>query len=108
MHTPFAERSQFEAKAALLSEALGCDTAQAQQLLAHLAGYDNPAAVEYGDRDKRTWSSREELVARLLAIRPDLANDRAASLVDSLALPARDGDIEHVRSSPDAVPNISG
>lgn len=108
MRTPFADREQFEEKAAALAEALGTDTQQAQLQLAHLAGYDDAASVAYDAVDKSMWSSREELIARLLAGRPDLAGDKAAQVIDRLALPVRDGDIEHIASSPDVVPNISG
>ena len=108
MHTPFADRTQFEEKAAALAAAIAVDKQKAQELLAHLAGYDDADAIEFGAGDKSAWSSREELVARLLASRPDMADDKAAAVIDSLALPVRDGDIDHVASSPDVVPNISG
>jgi hypothetical protein len=108
MRTPFADRGQFDKKAAALAEAIAIDLRQAQQLLAHLAGYDDAAAVEYGADDKSTWSSREELIARLLATRPGMADDKAAEVIDRLALPVRDADLGHVGSSPDVVPNMGG
>ncbi len=108
MRTPFAHRGQFEEKAAALAAAIDTDTPQAQQLLAHLAGYDDAATIEYGGGDKSKWSSREELIARLLASKPELADGTAADVIDRLALPVRDADIEHIASSPDAIPNIGG
>ncbi len=108
MRTPFADRGQFEEKAAVLAAAIHTDMLQAEQLLAHLAGYDDAAAVEYGSGDKSRWSSREELIARLLAGRPELADGEAADVIDRLALPVRDADIEHIASSPDVIPNIGG
>jgi hypothetical protein len=108
MRTPFADRGQFEEKAATLAAAIDADTPQAQQLLAHLAGYDDAATVEFGSGDKSRWSSREELIARLLASKPGLADGKAADVIDRLALPVRDADIEHIASSPDVIPNIGG
>ena len=108
MRTPYADRTQFDEKAATLAAELHVDIEQDGQLLAHLSGYDDVAAVEYGAGDKSTWSSREELVARLLSSRPDMANDQAARVIDRLALAVRDADIDHVASSPDAVPNMGG
>lgn len=108
MRTPFANRGQFEEKAALLAEAIDVDTREAQRLLAHLAGYDDANAVKYDAGDRSTWSSREELIARLLASKPGIADDRAAEVIDGLALPVRDADLGHVGSSPDAVPNMGG
>ena len=108
MRTPFADRQQFEEKAAALAEAVDADTQQAQQLLAHLAGYNEPGSVEYGAGEKSAWSSREELIARLLASRPGMTNETAAGTIDRLALQVRDADIEHIGSSPDVIPNIGG
>ena len=108
MRTPFADRSQFEEKAAMLAEAIHVDAREAQALLAHLAGYDDAAAVEYGAGDKSMWSSREELIARLLASKPGIPDEKAANVIDRLALPVRDGDIDHVNSSSNVVPNMGG
>ena len=108
MRTPFADRNQFEKKAAVLAEAIQADPQQAQDLLAHLAGYDDAAAVDYGAGDKAMWSSREELIARLLASKPEIADSKAAEVIDRLALPVRDAEIGHIGSSPDVVPNMGG
>jgi hypothetical protein len=108
MRTPFTDRSQFEEKAAALADAIAADMPQARQLLAHLAGYDEPAAIEYSSGSRSTWSSREELIARLLASIPGMADDKAADVIDRLALPVRDADIDHIASSPDVIPNMGG
>jgi hypothetical protein len=108
MRTPFADHNQFEEKAAALAAAIDTDMPQARLLLAHLAGYADAAAIEYGGGDKSGWSSREELIARLLASKPDLADGQAADVIDRLALPVRDADFDHIASSPDVIPNIGG
>jgi len=108
MRTPFADRGQFEEKAAVLGDAIQVDQREAQALLAHLAGYDDPASLEFGAGDKSIWSSREELIARLLASKPGLADEQAAALIDRLALPMRDADMNHIGASPDVVPNMGG
>nr|WP_314624140.1 hypothetical protein [uncultured Noviherbaspirillum sp.] len=108
MRTPYADRVQFDEKAAMLAAELRVDTDEAGRMLAHLSGYADVAAVAYGAGDRSTWSSREELVARLLSSRPGMANDQAARVIDRLALPVRDADIDHVASSADAVPNMGG
>ena len=110
MRTPFADPAQFEEKAGALSAALQIGADQARALLAHLAGYTDVTGVEYGndDADRAAWSSREELIARLLASRPDMGSDAAANVIDRLGLRVRDADIDHVATSPDAVPNMGG
>lgn len=108
MRTPFADRGQFQEKAAQLAEAIDVDRREAERLLAHLAGYDDADAVTYGAGDKATWSSREELIARLLAAKPGIADEKAADVIDRLALPVRDADIDHINASPDVVPNMGG
>jgi hypothetical protein len=108
MHTPFVDRAQFDEKAATLAAAIDTGADEARQVLAHLAGYADAAAVEYGMHDKSDWLSREELVARLIASRPGMATAQATSVIDRLALSVRDGDLDHVASSSDAVPNMGG
>lgn len=108
MHTPYRDRSEFKQKADLLASALDLDNSAAQTLLARVSGYADPSEVVYGDKDKSLCSSREELVARLLATRPEIANDRAANIIDQLALRVRDGDIDHLPGSPTVVPNLGG
>ena len=108
MRTPFASRAQFDEKTATLANAVETDADDAAQLLAHLAGYTDAASVDYAAAEKSDWSSREELVARLLASRPGMDSGQAASVIELLALPVRDADIEHVGKSPDVVPNMGG
>jgi len=104
----YTGHDQFEGKAALLGDALGLRREEARALLAHLSGYADPASVETGADDKAMRFSREELIARLQAIRPDIPEATAIGIVDRLALPVRDTDMEHIPASPDAVPNMGG
>jgi hypothetical protein len=108
MHTPYLDRTEFEQKAGLLADALNLDHSAAQTLLARLSGYADARELAYGDKDRSLCSSREELVARLQASRPDIAGDKAADIIDRLALRVRDGDIGHLPASPGVVPNMGG
>lgn len=108
MHTPFLNRDEFEHKAGVLAEALRLPGGEARQLLAQVSGYADAAAVDFGDKDRSLCSSREELVARLQASRPEVGGDQAAEIIDSLHLAVRDGDIEHLPASPGVVPNMGG
>jgi hypothetical protein len=108
MHTPYLNRDEFERKAGMLADALQLQAGEAQQLLAHISGYDDAAAIDFGYRDRSLCSSREELVARLQASRPEVEGDQAAGIIARLDLAVRDGDIEHVPASPRVVPNMGG
>ena len=108
MHTPYPNREEFEQKAGMLADALQLQAGQARQLLAQISGYAEAAAIEFGDKDRSLCSSREELIARLQASRPEVDADAAAGIIDKLHLAMRDGDIEHVSASPCAVPNMGG
>lgn len=108
MHTPYPNREEFEQKAGVLADALQLLASEAQQLLAQISGYAEAAAIEFGDKDRSLCSSREELIARLQASRPEVSGDAAAGIIDRLHLPMRDGDIEHVPASPGVVPNMGG
>jgi hypothetical protein len=105
MRVPYTGHGQFEEKAAILTTALAVGRDEALALLAHLSGYTDVSSVETGVDDKASRFSREELIARLQAIRPDISDERAAGIVDQLALPVRDTDTEHIPASPDTVPN---
>jgi hypothetical protein len=108
MHTPYPNRDEFERKAGMLADALQLQAGEARQLLAHISGYDDAAAIDFGHRDRSLCSSREELVARLQASRPEVEGDQAAGIIARLDLAVRDGDIEHVPASPGVVPNMGG
>ena len=108
MHTPYLNRDEFEHKAGILADALRLQASEARQLLARISGYDDAAAVDFSHQDRSLCSSREELVARLQASRPEVGGDQAAGIIDRLHLAVRDGDIEHVPASPGAVPNMGG
>jgi hypothetical protein len=106
MQIPFASREEFENKARQLAGELGVDAGDGASLMARMAGYDDAAQVRVGMVAGRQLFSREELIARLQSERPDIANDRAARIVDGLALPTRDARLEDIPQSPDAAPNI--
>lgn len=108
MHTPYLNREEFEQKAGVLADALQLQASEAQQLLAQISGYAEAAAIDFGDKDRSLCSSREELIARLQASRPEVSGDAAAAIIDRLHLAMRDGDIEHVPASPGVVPNMGG
>lgn len=108
MHTPYLNREEFEQKAGELADALRLQGNEAQQLLAQISGYADVAGIDFGDRDRSLCSSREELVARLQASRPEVSGEEAAGIIDRLHLAVRDGDIEHVPASPGVVPNMGG
>lgn len=108
MHTPYPNREEFEQKAGMLADAMRLQAGQARQLLARISGYAEADAIEFGDKDRSLCSSREELIARLQASRPEVDGDAAAGIIDTLRLAMRDGDIEHLPASPGAVPNMGG
>lgn len=108
MHTPYLNRDEFEHKAGVLADALRLQASEARQLLAQISGYADAAAIDFGDRDRSLCSSREELVARLQASRPEVGGEQAAEIIDRLHLAVRDGDIEHMPASPGIVPNMGG
>lgn len=108
MHTPYLNRDEFEHKAGVLADALHLQASEARQLLAQISGYADAAAIDFGDRDRSLCSSREELVARLQASRPDVGGEQAAGIIDRLHLNVRDGDIAHMPASPGVVPNMGG
>lgn len=108
MHTPYLNRDEFEHKAGVLADALRLSDSEARQLLAQISGYADAAAIDFGDGDRSLCSSREELVARLQASRPEVGGDQAAEVIDRLQLAMRDGDIAHVPASPGVVPNMGG
>lgn len=108
MHTPYLNREEFEQKAGVLADALLLQASEAQQLLAQMSGYADAAAIDFGHKDRSLCSSREELIARLQASRPEVSGEDAAKIIDRLHLAVRDGDIEHVPASPRVVPNMGG
>jgi hypothetical protein len=108
MYTPYRSPEQFRAKAALLAAELGLDGEEASKALAHISGYAQPSDIAVGARDTDLLSSREELMAKLQAIYPHVANDKAGMVIDKLGLPVRETDLVRVTQSPGAAPNISG
>jgi hypothetical protein len=105
MRVPYTGHAQFEEKAAALARVLGAGHDEALALLAHISGYADASSIETGADDKASRFSREELIARLQATRPDISDPKAAEIVDLLALPVRDTNMEHIPDSPHTVPN---
>lgn len=110
MHIPFASHEEFNNKARQLAEGLGVDAESAAALMAKLAGYESADEIPAGGNapDGRHIFSREELMARLQSERPDVDNERAGRIIDSLGLPTRDTNLEDIPASPDAAPNMGG
>jgi hypothetical protein len=110
MQVPFASHEDFDIKARQLSEALGVDGESARLLMATIAGYASAAQISTGSKspEGRHIFSREELMARLQSECPNVDNERAARIIDSLALPTRDTRLEDIPESPDAAPNMGG
>lgn len=102
----FESKPQFEEKASSLAALLDIGIEEGRLLMARLSGYASAQQVQTGAIDFRHTFSREELIARLQSERPDIDNDRAAHIVDGLALPTRDARLEDIPQSPDAAPNI--
>jgi hypothetical protein len=110
MHTPYRSHDHFLQKAALLENELGLDRQGALEALAHISGYDNQSSIAENPSGPDTgllWS-REELMARLLALYPDLSNESAGAVITKLDLPVRETDMRRFAQSPDAAPNIGG
>jgi hypothetical protein len=108
MRTAFTSREEFEDRVERLSRALGVDAQTGASLMARLAGFDSAQQVQIAPVDPRQLFSREELIARLQAERPDVDNESAARIINSLALPMRDGRLEDVPKSPNVIPNMGG
>lgn len=108
MHTPYRSPEQFQQKATLLAVELGFDEKQAREVLAHISGYAHPSDIEQSGGEADLLSSREELMAKLQALYPQIENDKAGAVIDKLALPVRETDLARLAQSPGAAPNISG
>lgn len=111
MHTPYRSMEEFQEKAALLAAELGIDGNEALETLAHISGYEHVPELADGAQDTQDTdllSSREELMAKLQAIYPHIANNQAGNVIDRLGLPVRETDLARLAQSPGAAPNISG
>lgn len=108
MRTPYRSPEHFREKAALLAGELDLGDKEALETLAHLSGYAHPSEVAEQIGEAELLTSREELMARLQAIYPEIANDKAGAVIDRLGLPVRETDLAQLARSPHAAPNISG
>jgi hypothetical protein len=107
MRTVYRSFDEFGEKAAILGNALDLAEGDSMDLLARMSGYESPAQVETGSPESGGLHSREELMARLQAKRPDVPNQRAGEIIDRLQLPVRETRMEKFPESPNAAPNIS-
>jgi hypothetical protein len=108
MQVPFKSREEFENKARQLAAALGLEREAGIALMAQIAGYADASRIGAETVDARHRLSREELMARLQAEHPEVDNASAGGIIDSLGLPMRDTDMEHIPDSPGAAPNMGG
>jgi hypothetical protein len=108
MHTPYHSLEQFREKAGLLAGELALESDEALSTLAHISGYETANDIRFSVSESPMLSSREELMARLQAIYPDIDNEKAADVIDKLNLPVRATDMAEFARSPGAAPNISG
>lgn len=78
---------EFLLKADLLTRELALTPKEAAELLAKLSGYNDHCTMPVGQECIGPWPSREDLVIRLLAMRPDISIKRACDLITRLELP---------------------
>ena len=109
MHIPYNNFDHFLEKSEILTKEMSLSQTEGRQLLARISGYDDvdQSTIEAHSDYSDLCLSREELVARLLALHPSLATQRAEMIVDRLRLPTRDTDMEHIRQSEAVKPNVN-
>lgn len=110
MHTPYDSHEHLLEKAAILADELGLERQHALDALTHISGYESPSTVAQSAGVSETgllWS-REELMARLQALYPDLSNNKAGAVITKLDLPVRETDMARFAQSPGAAPNMGG
>lgn len=78
---------EFLLKADLLTRELALTSMEAAELLAKLSGYHNHCTMPVGQEYTGPSPSREDLVIRLLALRPDVSPKRARDIITWLDLP---------------------
>ena len=78
---------EFLLKADLLTRELALTPMEAAELLAKLSGYNNHCTMSVGQECTGPFPSHEDLVIRLLALRPDISARRARDIIMRLDLP---------------------
>jgi hypothetical protein len=78
---------EFLLKADLLTRELALNPKEAAELLARVSGYDNHCTMPVGHECTVPFPSREDLIIRLLTLRPDINAKRARDIIIHLNLP---------------------
>jgi hypothetical protein len=78
---------EFLLKADLLTRELALTPNEATELLAKLSGYNNHCTMPVGQECIGPFPTPEDLIIRLLALRPDISVNRARDVITRLDLP---------------------
>lgn len=87
MQVCYKSYMEFLLKADLLTHELALTPAEAAELLAKLSGYKSHCTMPVGQEYGGSFPSREDLVNRLLAMRPDISTKHACDIIIRLDLP---------------------
>lgn len=87
MRVHYKSYLEFLLKADLLTHELALTPKEAAELLARISGYDNHCTMPVGQDCTGPVPSREDLIIRLLALRPDISLKRARDIILRLDLP---------------------
>jgi hypothetical protein len=87
MRVGYKSYLEFLVKADLLTRELALTPMEAAELLAKLSGYNNHCTMPVGQECIGPYPSHEDLVIRLLALRPDISAKRARDIIMRLDLP---------------------
>lgn len=89
MKLSFASYTEFALKADILTKELSLNSEQAAELLALITGYESHSTMQIGTPIEGCSISRDELIRRLMAKRPDVSKVRAVQIIDRLNLHTR-------------------
>jgi hypothetical protein len=85
----YVSYNQFISKAAILAHEMALPQEEAHALLARLSGYGDECDV--AESDSSTYLlSRQDLIRRLMQLRPDICLLRSASIIDTLDFPVQE------------------
>jgi hypothetical protein len=77
---------QFALRADVLARELMLNPQQAAELLARISGYEAHSTMQLGQPVEGLPLSRDELISRLMIMRPDICRQRASQVVDKMKL----------------------
>lgn len=77
----------FLLKADVLARELALTPKEAAELLARISGYNDHCTMPVGQKCAGPFPSREDLIIRFLALRPDISAKRAREIITRLDLP---------------------